>query len=122
MSYNITHSDVKVLNNLVIPYNAFFEHSRKDWHPKSSIFVDDSGNSVVTLDCGCEQTITGILKDGQLSVTGLNLSGEGSGTFMNWILEPALEQSTGELEVFLIWEGGDSITTLTVKDGEVYES
>ena len=54
-------------------------------------------------------------------MTGFDMSGEGSGTFYNWILKPALKQSEGILEAVLIWEGGDSIQWLTVKAGKVTE-
>jgi hypothetical protein len=47
------------------------------------------------------------------------VEGEGSGTAMNWIIEPALTESTGELTASCIWEGGDSINQLILKNGVV---
>lgn len=116
MSYNIDTWKTKKLENLTIPLEAFFRHERKDWHPKVMRAPESDS---AWLDCGCEQEIKGILKDGVLSVTEFNMAGEGSGTFYAWILEPALKESKGTLEAVLVWEGGDSINRLTVKDGVV---
>jgi hypothetical protein len=114
MSYNIDNWKTKKLEGLVIPLDAFFIHEREDWHPK--LIFGQYGD---TLNCGCEQEIKGFLKGGNFHVGEFNMSGEGSGTFYNWILEPALTQSTGKLDATLIWEGGDSVTRLTVINGEL---
>lgn len=119
MSYNIDRWKTKKLDNLIIPLAAFSKHSRKDWHPRVS---SDINAKEVTLECGCGQEIVGLLVDGQLHVIKLDMAGEGSGTFFNWILEPALKESRGQLEAVLVWEGGDSITKLTVDNGVVEQS
>jgi len=49
----------------------------------------------------------------------IECTGEGSGSFMDYILEPALKQSKGVLRASCVWEGGDSINKLLVEDGEV---
>lgn len=115
MSYNIDRWKTKKLNDLKIPLQAFYKHPRTDWHPVG--VADETG--LLKLRCGCEQEILGVVKDGILEVASFDMHGEGSGTFYNWILEPALKESTGELEAVLVWEGGDSILRLTVKDGKV---
>ncbi len=120
MSYNIDTWKTKKLENLVIPLKAFYEHERKDWHPKEPT-ITNAETMEVELECGCEQTIKGVLKDGLLTVTEFEMYGEGSGTFKSWILDEALRQSKGELEAVLVWEGGDSITRLKVKDGILEE-
>lgn len=124
MSYNISTWKTKKLENLIIPLKAFYEHKRNDWHPSEPIItnINDDGNVEVELECGCEQSIKGILKDGMLNVSEFEMYGEGSGTFKSWILDEALKQSKGELEAVLIWEGGDSITILKVKDGIIEEN
>ncbi len=119
MSYNIDTWKTKKLENLVIPLKAFYEHERTDWHPSQPKITNADGD--VELECGCEQTIKGKLKDGMLTVTEFEMYGEGSGTFKSWILDEALKQSKGELEAVLVWEGGDSITRLKVKDGVLEE-
>lgn len=120
MSYNIDTFKIKKLENLIIPLSAFYQHERKDWHPKQPKIINDE-TMEVELQCGCEQSIKGILKDGNIHVTKLHMYGEGSGTFMSWIFNPALQQSTGQLEAVCVWEGGDSVTRLIVKDGKVKE-
>ena len=121
MSYNIDSWKTKKLKNLTIPLKAFFEHKRTDWHPKQPEIVN-AETMEIEMDCGCEQLIKGILKDGIIHVTELKMYGEGSGTFKDWILDEALKQSKGELEAVLVWEGGDSITRLKVKDGVIEET
>lgn len=117
MSYNINKWKTKELKNLEIPIDAFFKHPRTDWHPEQHI--EDAATGRAVLECGCEQKIHGFLADGKFKVTEFDMSGEGSGTFMEWILEPALKESIGFLEAVLIWEGGDTVERLTVKDGVV---
>ena len=121
MSYNIYTWKTKKLENLVIPLKAFFEHKRSDWHPKQPEIVN-AETMEIEIECGCGQLIKGNLKEGAIHVTGFDMSGEGSGIFKSWILDEALKQSTGELEAVLIWEGGDSISRLSVKDGIIEES
>lgn len=116
MSYNISSWKTKKLNNLQIPVEEFFTHERIDWRPVFN--KDESGKDVINNkfnDCG---GIKGEIKDGVFFVEKIDLSGEGSGTFFEWILEPALEKSSGELEAILIWEGGDSVSRLVVTDGD----
>jgi len=72
---------------------------------------------VAVLECGCEQEITGVLVDSNFTVTEFDMIGEGSGTFWEWILEPALKESTGILEATLVWEGGD---TIVASNGDVW--
>lgn len=118
MSYNIDTWKTKRLDNLTIPLEAFRRHERTDWHPLEPVIIN-AKTMEVSLACGCEQAIKGILKDGALEVTSFEMSGEGSGTFYNWILESALKESKGSLEAVLIWEGGDSISRLIVNEGTV---
>lgn len=117
MSCNIDNWKTKKLDNLVIPIKSFYESKRNDWHPSKPI-VTDIDTMEVMLNCGCGQTIYGILKDGMLTVTKFEMYGEGSGTFVCDILKPALTQSTGELEAILFWETSE-VYRLTVKDGIV---
>ena len=120
MSYDIDTWKTKKLENLNVQISAFYKHERDDWHPQQ-LTVIDAKKMEVELECGCEQLIKGTLKDGILNITKFEMYGEGSGTFKSWILDEALKESTGELEAVLVWEGGDSITRLNVKDGEISE-
>ena len=116
MSYNIDTWKTKKLEDLVIPLNSLFIHERKDWHPSQPEIINPETNEVL-IECGCEQEIKAILKDVNLYITEFEIYGEGSGTLMDWILEPALKQNSGELEAVLVWEDGDSITRLSVSNG-----
>lgn len=118
MSDNIDTWKTKRLEKLTLPLDALYKHERADWHPDEMV-IEDKDIMSVRLECGCGQTIKGILKDGVLKISELDMDGEGSGTFFHWILEPALKESKGILEAVLIWEGGDSITRLVVQDGKV---
>lgn len=116
MSYNIDTFKIKKLEKLVIPFSAFFLHPRKDWHPEGKFL--DAETMLFQLEGGCGQTIKGNLIAGKLHVTELDLSGEGSGVFMDYVMVEAFKQSTGQLEAVLVWEGGDSISRLIVNNGE----
>ena len=58
-------------------------------------------------------------EDNVLHVSGIHATGEGSGTAIDWIIEPALKESKGEFVVSCIWEGGESINQLSVKNGVI---
>ena len=47
--------------------------------------------------------------------------GEASGTMHDYLIETILPQSMGYLHAVLVWEGGDSVTRLEVRDGAVSE-
>jgi len=119
MSYNIDTWKTKKLENLNVPISAFYKHERSDWHPTKTIL--DMDTKEIALECVFGQIIKGILSEGVLSISEFEMHGEGSGTFKGWILDEALKESTGELEAVLVWEGGDSITRLNVKDGKIAE-
>lgn len=114
MSYNVDTWKTKQLNRLRIPLASFFKHARKDWHPEKEF--DQAGH--LTLIC-CESEIKGTIENDILTVDSIKCAGEGSGTFIDWILNPALADSTGELVATCVWEGGDTINRLTVTDGKV---
>lgn len=114
MSYNIDTWKLKKLEGLKIPVKSFFTNKRTDWHPEKE--YDEDGILTLTL---MESHVTGKVADGILEVTDIHIHGEGSGTSMSWILEPALGDSKGELIASCVWEGGDSINQLTVKDGNI---
>lgn len=118
MSYNIDNWKTKKLENLILPMSAFYESKRTDWHPKDPVIEKDGQ---VRIKCGCGQYVIGDLKEGFLHVTKIDMAGEGSGTFMRDIFENVLKKSKGILEAVAIWEGGDSITRITVVDGDFKE-
>jgi len=114
MSYNCTRWKTKLINNFKIPVASLYKHPRDDWHPDR--INNDDGSVTLRI---IESSLHGIIEDDWFVVKSIDCSREGSGTAMNYILEPAFKDSVGELIASLIWEGGDSINKLTVKDGKV---
>lgn len=122
MSYNIDTFKIKKMENFVIPLAALYaDEIREDWRPSRPEIINTETNEV-ELECGCEQTIRGILKDDMnLYITDLELDGDGSGSFRYECFDKALLKSKGTLEAKMVWEGGDSITHLLVIDGVIKE-
>lgn len=56
-----------------------------------------------------------------LIVESIKNRGEASGTMQEFLNEKVFPHSSGLLHAVLVWEGGDGITRLTVKDGVVKE-
>lgn len=117
MSNNVHIWKTKKLVGLRIPVASLFKHPRKDFHPVTVMKADD-----VIEYSRYDNVVRGKLMDGGtiFVVEEIDCAGEGSGTFLNWILEPALEDSTGELIFACNWEDGE-ITKTTVKNGEITE-
>ena len=114
MSYNCDKWITKELSNLRIPVSALYESERRDWHPERT----ENSDGIVRFEM-MESHITGRVVDGVLIVEDIRIYGEGSGSLMHFIIEPALKKSLGKLEASTVWERGDSIQRLTVVDGEV---
>ena len=123
MSYNIDTWKTKRINNLEIPMSAFSDGIREDWLPKIAGGMSDSGKEIVRILLCEGGGIGGTLSDNKkwINVISISMYGEGSGTAKSAILIPALKKSVGELEAVLVWEGGDSITRLISKNGEITE-
>ena len=115
MAYDVDTWETKELLDLAIPVASLYKHHRKDWHPRR--FENDDGTVTFSPFAGSE--INGMIDGDMLRVTAIKASGEGSGTSLNWIIEPALADSTGRLVAVRVWEGGDSIDRLTVINGIV---
>jgi hypothetical protein len=115
MSYNVDRWKTKEIVDLVIPVASLFKHEREDWHPER----DDGEDGTVTFRIMEACQITGTIEEDQLRVSSIEAYGEGSGTALHWIIEPALADSRGKLVASRVWEGGDSIDRLTVMDGVV---
>ena len=98
---------------------AFFIHERKDWHPDFEVVTYKPFRMrLQTYEFDIEGLLSGTQRENEVfEVTNINIVGEASGTFYEWILIPALKRSKGVLEAVLIWEGGDSIERLKVSDG-----
>ena len=114
MSYNIDTYKIKKLKDFSFPVSALFESDRSDWHPH----IEYGPNNSASFYAG-EGEIKGKIIDNNFHVTDFEVYGEGSGTFMDLILEPALKKSKGTLEASFVWEGGDSINKIRVNNGNV---
>jgi hypothetical protein len=121
MSYNIDTWKTKTLENLVIPVAALYPKTgRADWLPNKPTIDFETGD--VTIEGGSEGfRIKGKMVGTDIHVTNISNSGEGSGSFENYVLTEALKQSKGTLIASRVWEGGDTIDKLTVIDGVVTE-
>jgi hypothetical protein len=115
MAYNVDTWKTKKLKDLRLPVASLFKSERKDWHPNRREQPDGTVRFSV-----CEDVfIIGRLDGDVLVVSNICARGEGSGTALQLVIEPALADSRGTLVVRRVWEGGDSIDELTVVDGEV---
>jgi hypothetical protein len=119
MSYNCDTFKIKTLQNLVIPLKSFYNQKYHDssWIPDQPKLLNID-TSEVEINCGCGQTVTGILTNKLIQVTELEMSGEGSGTFWEYF-EKILKTSTGILIGTRIWEGGDSVDRIFVINGDI---
>ena len=113
MSYNIDTWKTKKLENLVIPMSEI----RK--LPYVDVYLDEDGNIDIS---GVSEMfeITGTLDGKSVRVVTICHEGERSGHTWD-ALKTCLKSSTGEFVATQVWEGGDSITRLIVKDGIVTE-
>jgi hypothetical protein len=116
MPYNISNWKVKRLSNLKVPLPSFYKHPRTEWHPYEE--YDRKTGKLLLHKMGTEITGT-IDNDDVLSVESIECYGEGSGTVMEFIIEPALKDSTGKLDVVMVWEGGDSIQRMVCSNGKI---
>ena len=101
MSYNIDTWKTKELRNFRIEMTALrFKEDYLD-HP-----TVDVQTGILTFTGRAE---------------GFELHGEGSGTVQEYLKEAVYPCSTGLLSAVLVWEGGDTIEWLTIKDGVITE-
>jgi hypothetical protein len=117
MSYNIDTFKVKKLDSLIIPVASLYNHVRKDFHPKKKLGEED--DSYIRFAFGESVFIEGPVINESIHVKSIDWTDEFSGTAMDEVFEPALEDSTGQLIAFCVWEGGDTINQLRVRDGKV---
>lgn len=111
MSYNISNWSTKKLDGLLIPFRAL------EGLDKPS-FNLGTGELRWEGDLAEGFELVGKSHGEELAVSSIRMYGEGSGHAFDR-LEAILKDSTGVLIASLVWEGGDSISRLTVKDGVV---
>lgn len=119
MSYDVDTWKTKNLVDLVIPVESLLRVERDDWRPRRERLEDGSVSFTITEDCWIRGTVEIVDYSELLRVTAIQMSGDGSGTALRMVIEPALKDSRGILVAARVWEGGDMIDRLTVVDGAV---
>ena len=117
MSYNIDTWKTKKLRSFRIEMTAL--HYEEDYlnHPSM-----DVQTGILTFTGRAEGfTLRGVQNGAWLDVDRITSYGEASGTMQEYLKEYIFPHSTGLLSAVLVWEGGDTIERLTVKDGAVEE-
>jgi len=108
MSYNVSNWTTVRLSKLILPLDMFEEDD-----------VDRDDSPALSLILGKGIGAEGdLVEPNSIRVRRINIYGDGSGYSVDALVK-ALKHSTGELVAFLTWEGGDSFTLLTSKDGVV---
>jgi hypothetical protein len=109
MSYNIDTWNTKTLDSFSLPIEAL--------ENLQDVEVERGENGNISVDGLCEVfELHGTQSGETVTVNSIEMYGEGSGAAFD-IIEQAWKRSTGTLIATQVWEGGDSITRLTVKDG-----
>ena len=114
MSWNISMFKLKELEGLSFPIAALYRKAREDWHPER-----EDRDDGVTVFINMETELCGIVDGDIYHVKDISCYGEGSGTIMEDMLEPAFLESTGHLVASCVWEGGEEINRIEVHNGIV---
>jgi hypothetical protein len=69
-----------------------------------------------------DELLTGVVLSNKLVANALELMGEFSGFIYSDVLLPLFVEFKGNLDAIVVWEGGDTIDHLTIKDGVVTEN
>ena len=94
---------------------------RDDWRP-GLLFRTNPETGVETWELenlGCEQEMCGLRFGDRLLITEMHLTGEGSGSLYNYFLESLFKQTEGEYSALWVWEGGDTVESVTITDGKI---
>jgi len=119
MSYNIDTFKLKKVR-LILPLNIKFNKYAEWLDEKGAIANLADATWAVNEDGEGFEMRGNVTKQG-LEVVGVSCWGEGSGHVYEDVLLPLFKDYKGDLEAICIWEGGDSITKLSIKNGVVTE-
>lgn|ERR1700752_12808 len=122
MSHNITKWQTKRIEGLSIPLALLYNSTRRDNQPQAP-HLEDPEKGVWFIKWSDTIWIRGTTETDsmRLDVALMQMQDAWSEHIFFEVLLPALKQSRGQLEAVLTWAAGDSISKLTVKDGEVKE-
>lgn len=115
MSYNIDTWKMKELRDFRIAMTALCPIEDYLEEPRLNVetgILTFHGRSEGFELCGKQEGDT-------LIVESIKNRGEASGTMQEYLVDQVFPHSTGYLCATLIWEGGDSVERLVVKDGVV---
>lgn len=138
MSYNITSFKTKSMH-LAFPINFDFqawvraqpdrtvqgyENAGKRW------CLEEKDDAHIWTDLAARtwklpllnQELTGVIEGDTLTVTEMDWRGDGSGHLYSDILMPLFREFKGNLSALVVWEGGDTITQLDIREGVVEET
>ncbi len=117
MSYNIDIWKTKELRNFRIEMAAL--HEKGDYLDSPTL---DIKTGILTFTGRAEGfELRGVQSGAWFDVDHIESHGEASGSMQEYLKEHVFPHSTGLLHAVLIWEGGDTIERLTVKDGAIEE-
>ena len=117
MSFNIDTWKAKELRSFRIAMESL--HYKENYLDHPTVDVQ---TGILTFTGRAEGfKLRGVQNGPWLDVDSIKLHGEASGTMQEWLKEAIFPHSTGLLSAVLVWEGGDTIERLTVKDGVVEE-
>ena len=119
MSYNIDTFKLKKVR-LILPIDIKF-NKYAEWLDREGAVANLAKGTWSVNDNGEGFEMHGKVTKKGLEVTKVECWGEGSGGCYHEILLPLFEDYKGDLEAICIWEGGDSISQLSIKNGVVTE-
>jgi hypothetical protein len=128
MSYNISRFKTKAVK-LVLPKGFDFQKFYLMLEHKNMVhkFNEWAGELKVASDLknweyksGSEETyFKGIVTSRGFEVKDVTVRGEGSGTEWREGILPLFEKYHGDLDAVMVWEGGDSVVRITIKNGQI---
>ena len=115
MSYNVTGWKTKLIEDLKVPVDNVFalDFAKVSMPGKGQVYI--SSNGLAT-----HFQIHGTYDGNFVEISSVDYGGEASGSYW-YDFKVMFEGSTGRLIAVQIWEGGDSLTQLTVNNGQVTE-
>ena len=115
MSYNIDTWKTKELGNFRIALAAL--HAKEDYLDAPTL--DIATNTLTFTGRGEGFELRGRREGDTLVVSHIDNHGEASGTMQEYLIDTVFPHSAGYLHAVLVWEGGDTIERLQVRDGQI---
>lgn len=120
MSYDLDNWDTKELKDFVLPVDILdtaADWPRMQWPP--SEIKPEQPLTITGHDYVENFYLKGVLKEDGFYVEEFWAQSMGASDFYSDELLPLLKQSRGYMKALLVWESGDTVQYLYVKDGVV---